>query len=500
MVTPDQAIHGVLRRCKVLFGSDLPNFTDEESLMVLEPVFERFLAHSPLSVMARATIEHTLSASALDELFEHSALRGYTHELLFSTTVDLMSLVVCGQLPHIKAAYHHLLERVPVTLKSVYEKLQHIETAVSAALVHTVAQRCHALITELAGSRLGLVPAPYRVKILDGNHLAATQKRLRVTRGHTAGPLPGLSLAVLDAASMLVTDVIPCEDGNANERSLIDQVVSRVSADEVWIADRIFSTLDFFEGLTRRRAHFVVRRHGNLNYLPHGEFTPEVETERGWVRERPVHICRAGCPILAARLVVVRLKEPTEDGELEVEILTDLPAGVAGAAAVSQLYLARWKIEGVFHELTMTLNCELNTLGYPRAALFGFCTAVVAYNLLAVIKAALRAVHGHQKVEEEVSGYYIAQEWSVVYAGMMVALPPSDWARFGVLSACEMAEYLRSWSGRVNLKKLRKAPPREPTKQKPPRIRDGKVHISTARLLDQAKQAKRNSRTNRNRP
>src|SRR5688500_12123046 len=98
--------------------------------MVLEPLFERFLAHSPLSVMARATIEHALSASALDELFKHAARRGYTHELLFSTTVDLMSPVACGQLPHIKAAYHHLLERVPVTLKSVYEKLQHLEPAV----------------------------------------------------------------------------------------------------------------------------------------------------------------------------------------------------------------------------------------------------------------------------------------------------------------------------------------------------------------------------------
>jgi IS4 transposase len=490
MVRGDQAIHGVLGSSKILSGSDLPNFTGEERIMVLEPVFERFVAHSPLSVMARATIEHALPAFALDELFEHAAQRGYTHELLFSTTVDLMSLVVCGQRPHVKAAYHQLLERVPVTLKSVYEKLQHIETAVSAALVHTVAQRCQTLITELGGTRPGLVPAPYRVKILDGNHLAATQKRLRVTRGHTAGPLPGLSLVVLDAASMLVTDVIPCEDGNANERSLIDRVVSRASADEVWIADRIFSTLDFFEGLTDRRAAFVVRRHGNLNYLPHGEFAPEVETERGWVRERPVRICHAGRPVLAARLVVVRLKEPTEDGDKEVEILTNLPVGVAGAASVSQLYLARWTIEGVFHELTMTLNCELNTLGYPRAALFGFCVAVVAYNVLSVLKASLRVVHGVEKVEKEVSGYYVAQEWSVMYAGMMVAVPGGQWTHFGVMSACELAGCLRAWSARVDLRKFKKSAPRPPTKHQP-RIKDRSTHLSTAQLLEQAKQNKR---------
>src|SRR4051794_40208176 len=78
--------------------------------MILGPVFERFLNESPISVMSRATIEHALSAPALDALFERTAERGYTRELLFSTTVDLMSLVVCGTVPHVQSAYKHLLE------------------------------------------------------------------------------------------------------------------------------------------------------------------------------------------------------------------------------------------------------------------------------------------------------------------------------------------------------------------------------------------------------
>src|SRR5437764_11621171 len=109
--------------------------------MILGSMFERFLKESPLSVMARATVEHALSAAALDELFDRTAERGYTKELLFSTTVDLMSLVVAGKAPHVQSAYKQLLERVPVTLKCVYEKLQNIETTVSAELVHAVADR-----------------------------------------------------------------------------------------------------------------------------------------------------------------------------------------------------------------------------------------------------------------------------------------------------------------------------------------------------------------------
>src|SRR3954454_12353056 len=106
--------------------------------MILGRVFDDFIRESPISVMARATVEHAFSASALDELFERKAELGYTRDLLFSTTVELMSRVVCGKAPHVQSAYLQMGEGVPVTLKAVYEKLQHVETCVSAELVHHV--------------------------------------------------------------------------------------------------------------------------------------------------------------------------------------------------------------------------------------------------------------------------------------------------------------------------------------------------------------------------
>ncbi len=457
--------------------------------MILGPVFEQFINKSPISVMARATIEHALSASALDALFNRTAKRGYERELLFSTTVDLMSLVVCGKAPHVQSAYKQIHERVPVTLKSVYEKLQHIETDVSAELVRHVAGRCQELITELGGECQALLPG-HRVRILDGNHLAATQKRLQVTRGHSAGPLPGQSLAVLDPARMLVTDIILCEDGHTQERALIDQVLPLVQEGDVWIEDRNFCTVDFLLEVSQRQAFFVARRHGNMTVEPQGEFSPEVETDTGWVSERAVWICRANQRVLSARLVRVRLKQATEDGDVEVEILTNLPAEIADAAQVSYLYLKRWKIEGAFHELTMALHCEVDTLGYPKAALFAFGVAVVAYNVLAVLKAAMRAVHGEEKVHKEVSGYYVALEWAMVYAGMMIALPAQQWEMFGPMSAKKLARYLRDWASKIDMIRIKKAPPRKPTKNKTRRVKDKSPHLSTARLLEEAKKAR----------
>jgi hypothetical protein len=453
---------------------------------VLLPLFERFLEESPLSVMAQATVEHAFSAKALDDLFERTAQSGYTRELLFSTTVELLSLVVAGKAATVQAAYQQMRLRVPVSLKSVYEKLQHIETVVSAELVRHVGARCQGLLGQLGGACQMLLPG-YRVRILDGNHLAATQKRLLPTRRRSAAPLPGQAQAVLDPQLLLITDVVLCEDAHAQERSLLEQVLPLVNKGDVWVKDRNFCTADFLCGISAREAFFVTRRHGKTTLQPQGEFGEEVETETGWVSGRPVWLCRDGERVLGVRCVRVRLKQPTEDGETEVEILTNLPAQVS-AVEVAGLYLKRWKIEGAFLELTVSLRCEVNTLGYPKAALFAFSVAVAAYNVLAVLKGALRAVHGEEKIQEEVSGYYMALEWMLVYAGMMIALPAEQWRPFGPMSAGELAGHLREWAEKVNLLKIKKAPPRKPTRSKPRPIKDKSTHVSTARLLDEAKQ------------
>jgi hypothetical protein len=115
------------------------------------------------------------------------------------------------------------------------------------------------------------------------------------------------------------------------------------------------------------------------------------------------------------------------------------------------LYRKRWTIETAFQELEATLDGEINTLGYPKAALFAFCVALVSYNLMSVIKAALRAVHGAQTVEEKVSGYYLANEVTMTHRGMMIAIPEDEWAVFQKLTPVEMAGVLIELGRNVRL-------------------------------------------------
>ena len=95
----------------------------------------------------------------------------------------------------------------------------------------------------------------------------------------------------------------------------------------------------------------------------------------------------------------------------------------ADAKQIAEIYRKHWSIETAFQELEAHLHSEINSLGYPKAALFGFCTALVVYNVLAVVKATLRSQHGEEKIANDVSGYYLAGHLARTYEGMMIAIP-----------------------------------------------------------------------------
>ena len=109
--------------------------------MVWQAVVERFEQQAPASVMARLALEQALPAHWIDEVFETHRQRQYPRELLFSTVVELMTLVSLGLRPSLHAAARKLDERLPVSLTALYDKVNRCEPAVLRALVQGSAQR-----------------------------------------------------------------------------------------------------------------------------------------------------------------------------------------------------------------------------------------------------------------------------------------------------------------------------------------------------------------------
>jgi hypothetical protein len=110
---------------------------------------------------------------------------------------------------------------------------------------------------------------------------------------------------------------------------------------------------------------------------------------------------------------------------------------------------------------------------------------LLADNAVLLIKAALRSAHGRPKVNDEVSGYYLALEMRRTYAGMMLAIPAPHWALFRELSVKEFANTLSDLASSVHLARYQQHP-RGPKKPPPERTayRSGQ-HVSTAKLLAQ---------------
>jgi Transposase DDE domain len=455
-------------------------------VMILSKVFARFVEKTPVTVMARAAMEHALAPEALDAMFEEHTDKQYTRELLFSSVVDLMGVVVARVAPSVHAAYQAVGETLPVSITSVYNKLNNMESDVTSALVRHTAERLAPVIVAMGGQMPELLPG-YRVRILDGNHLAATERRLQVLHGSIAGPLPGHALVVLDPSLMLATHIVPCEDGHAQERSLSAKIIELVDANDVWLADRNFCTSMLLSGIATRHAFYVIRHHANMRMASAGTLKKVGRTDTGEVYEQRVTILDPDGKPMAARRVVIRLDKPTRDGDTEMAILTNLPRNALDAIAVAELYRRRWTLETMFQSLTMMLEGELATLGYPRAALFGFGVALAAYNVLSSVQAALRAQFGVEKIQSEVSGYYIANEVRATVSGMSIAIEPVAWESFQTATPAALAKEMLRWAAHVKLAKLKRHP-RGEKKPVPKRTRFAKhTHVSTARLLAESR-------------
>jgi hypothetical protein len=388
---------------------------------IVGEMFDRFAENAAISVMVRATMENALAPESLDELFEKVAERQYTRELLFSTLVALMAVVVCRVRKSVHAAFKAMREEIPVSLTALYDKLDGTEPGVSAALVRHSATRMREVIEASGGTLPPRFPG-YRMKILDGNHLAATHRRVKAIRGSKAGPLPGFGLVVLDPALMLATEIIPCEDGHAQERSLTPQILALVEPGDVWVADRNFCTVALLFGIAKK-ASFIIRQHASLPWTPAGDEIEIGRTATGRVTEQEVLVTDAEQRAMHFRRITVHLDGHTRDGDNVLHVLTNLPPDIC-ATDVVEGYRDRWSIEGLFAELQRNLNGEIDTLGYPKAALFAFAVALLAYNVLSTAKAAMRAHHGTEVIETGLSAYYVADELASTHRGMMIATLP----------------------------------------------------------------------------
>ena len=143
----------------------------------------------------------------------------------------------------------------------------------------------------------------------------------------------------------------------------------------------------------------------------------------------------------------------------------------------------------MFGELEAALAGELRTLGQPKAALFAFGLAVLAFNVLQVVRRAVEAAHtGHGEIPA-VSSYHVAVEIRATYQGFAIATDGADWAPWDTLSDRRFAAALRKIAAGLDIASVRKSR-RAPKKPAPTGYVARSIaqrHHSTARIMAAAR-------------
>lgn len=462
--------------------------------MLMADLFARYQEKEPVPLMVWALLEHILTPEFLDDIFERTAVKQYQGQLLFSSIVALMSRVVTRSHKSPRAAFIESEEAV--SEQAFYAKLNGLEPQVCEALVRESAERLGKVIEALGPTSAAPVPG-YRTLILDGNAIGGTDHRLEPLRDIGSAALPGKSLNILDGQRGIVLEMIPCEDGHAQERSMSDEILKRVRVGDLTIGDRNFCTTKILCGIVEFGGAFLIREHKKLPWTALEPPAPVGVNENGAFWEHRVRINAADGSSIIARRIIVELPQDTRDGDRKLVLLTTLPVECGDAMFIAQTYRARWTIETFFKMLTTTLRCEVNAMGYPKAALFVFAVALISANVFAAIRAAICSVHG-AAAEAKVSTYYLAGDVPrcrtlVDGFGAEIVAP------YARMSLAELLIVLQNCARHIKLSRYPKTPvkPKRPRQKKRPTAPPDQPHVSTAKILAAAKKKKSSLGENR---
>jgi hypothetical protein len=403
----------------------------------------------------------------LDCVFAQCRQRQYEGDIKFSALAVSVADVALSFCENFNQAYKKHKEELAASVVAYYGKLNRVEASISEGVVQFANRKASELLQAIGAGQQDVLPG-FKCSVLDGNHLRKSEKRIGELRGLCAAALPGTVVAKFNLEEQLFECAYLLEDAHAQECTVLDRVVADLKASELLIADRHFCIAKFLLDVAAANSFFVIRQHGRLQ----GEL---------------LRIRDSSGRDLTVRRITVELDTPTRDGDHAIHLLSNVPGERASASNLAQLYHDRWDIENAFYVLTMTLTCEVKSIGHPRAALFLFCMAMLAYNCRQVLYAALRTAHEAAEVEA-MSQHSVALEIVQPMDGLVTAIPDCEWDQVVPTTASGRAAFLRRVSRSVNVRTHRKSR-RGPKRPRPPRERcKACTHVSTYRLLKNRKQ------------
>jgi hypothetical protein len=455
---------------------------------MVDYIIERFSERAPAAVLFHGLFARVFSDEQMNQIFRDYKERQIESALVFSSLVHLLTPVVSGGKPTVHACYQEQEEQLGVSCQAVYDKLRRVEIPVSEALVRIPVEELERIRKK--GKAIGPDPIPgYHTFVIDGKRLDATEHRLTETRRMKSAPLPGTVLVMIDTRLEMFVDVACDKDAYACERKVVLPILDRLEKGALYLADRNFCDGPLIDRFLLAETFFILRHHGRSprwREVPGCPLKHVGTDSRGnAVHEQIIEVLLPDGSWHRLRRISVTLAEPTRNNDMELHLLTNLPASVS-AIIGAETYHERWSIETCLEYLAQSLNAEINTLAYPGAAILCFCLALVLFNIMSTLKSLLLK-HSTAVDKPELSYYYLALEIAETRLGMDIMINAAHWRQYADMSLVKFVSWMKSVAKHAKLRRYRKHP-RGPKRPPPKRLCGRRrPHVSSQRIIEARK-------------
>lgn len=447
-------------------------------------VFQDFCSLAPFAVLTQVVLRSCI-CDTFAPAFERARGRQYEDKLTFEDLAIAVADVALGVCENVNQAYRKHKKQLGVARGRFYDKINNTSTNLSEELVSSTASRIAEMQDAIGFVQWAGIPG-YRMLSVDGNHLEKTDKRLGNLQGSNVAPLPGTAVGRLDLDRQVFDRVYLLEDAHQQEATKCHDIAEDLVENDVLVADRHYCVVEFMNSIDAKGCHFIIRHHARLPGVLIGSRKKLGRIDTGMVYEQTMQLTKKEGSLVVRR-ITIELDEPTQDGDTVIHILTNLPSSVCGKLVAEQ-YHRRWDAETGFYYLRMCFNGELPTIGHPRAALFLFSMAILAFNVLQVILAAFWATHSEDDVKT-LSNLYISQNISQNTSGMLIALNDESWDAIIPNTPKRVAQLLKRIAKATPIAEYRKSErtpkPKVPGRKKKRKKKSNKahVHLSTAKAI-----------------
>lgn len=435
---------------------------------------------SSLTVLVRGAIGRFLAPPVLAELHRRVGSSNYQEQITHQALLAIMLDAVIGTQPSPHAAALARRAEWQGSVQALYKKFERVDPDFATSLVSHTAGQIGPLVLRrptTAGDKLWR-----QTKVVDGTMPDGSEHRLGVLRRLKAAGLPANFVIVYDLASGLCQRVAAAEDAYTNERALAEPLLEQAAPGEIYLGDRGFCTTRLIGCVDRQQAFFVFRHPDNkVRYEPQTPEKPRGRCSTGRVGECQVRVYETtGERTWTLRRIHLLLDKPTQRGETELWLLTNLPPSYH-ARAIADQYRRRWEVERHFHHLKCDLRGELPSLAQPRAAIFAMCAALAASNVLALVKHLAAHPRAKKDAPTKLSPYYLVLEISHSYQAIEALTTARDWQRIADLALPAFLKWARKRAAAINWSKY-PVHARGPKQRPPPRFKEARHHHSTYRL------------------